>query len=151
MVRKNFILTPPYREITNADGTKRFTNELFDNNNPLTLQDLVQANHDDQYVIVYEQNGNVLAFLLFEEKNTYVYLNLVATNRLFDSGLQPGTKLVELLDVITKNFGHNRIELYSVQDKIEYYEELGYQNIGEIECDSVYGEVTKMVKLLSRD
>lgn len=148
MTRKNLILTSPYREITNHDGSKQFTNDLFDDNNPLTLQDLIQENHDDQYVIVYEQNDDILAFLLFEEKNNHVYLNLVATNRLFNSGLRPGTKLVILLDDLAKAFNHNRIELYSVDDKILYYERLGYQKTNDVVYDPVYRKVTRMIKSL---
>lgn len=137
MNRHDLILTYPYRQIDESDASQKFVNELFTEDNLITLADLVSENNGPKYVIVYEQNGNVLSFLLFEDMGSYIYLNLVATNRLFDSGLHPGTKLIELLDGIAMKFRCKRIELYSIIDKMQYYERLGYENTGSIDFDGL--------------
>lgn len=83
MTRKNFTLTSPYREITSADETKQFTNELFSQVN--ILADLATMNIGYRHVFVYEQNNEILAFLMFDDHNTYFYIEFVAVNRLIPS------------------------------------------------------------------
>lgn len=76
MNRHDLILTYPYRQIDESDASQKFVNELFTEDNLITLADLVSENNGPKYVIVYEQNGNVLSFLLFEDMGSYITLTL---------------------------------------------------------------------------
>lgn len=145
MTRKNFILTLSYREITSADGIKQFENELFPEGNVLAR--LIQENKDQRHVFVYEQNNEILAFLMFDDNDLYFYIEFVATNRLFQSNLSPSTKLILLLEEIGKGLRYDRIELYSLVGKIQYYQMLGFEDTRITEIGN-YGKLSKMVKSL---
>ena len=146
MTRKNFTLTSPYREITSADETKQFTNELFPQGN--VLADLATMNIGHRHVFVYEQNNEILAFLIFDDHNTYFHIEFVAVNRLIPSGLSAGTKLILLLEELGRNLKYDNIELYSLEQKISYYEALGFDDTRITEIGN-YGKMSKMVKSLT--
>jgi hypothetical protein len=89
-----------------------------------------------------------LAFVIIWDHDTHFELELVEANILHKTLLHPGTLLVNLVDDISRQFNYQRIVLYSVQDRISYYEKLGYIQLDEKVRDPKYGMLTKMEKLL---
>ncbi len=147
MVRRSFVFpSSDYREITGADAIKSFTNELFPDGN--VLSDLIPMNVDNGYVFVYDENNEILAFMLFYDNDSYFYVEFLATNRNFRSGLRPSTRLITLLGELGKHLKYERIELWALEDQIPLYRDLGFHEIGITEIGN-YGAMSKMVKSLS--
>ncbi len=145
MFRRNFILEPPYREIHFEDKSKQFKNELFPQKD--VLADLVTMNTGNVHVFVYDQDGEILAFLMFYDYKTYFHIEFVATNRLFPSQ-SAGTKLIKLLEGIGKELNYSHIQLDSLEQKIPYYKALGYVDTG-IPMVGNYDKTTRMIKSLT--
>lgn len=148
MTRKNFILTLPYREITSADGIKQFENELFPEGN--VLADVVTMNTNNRHVFVYEQNNEILAFLMFDDNDSYFHNEFVATNRLIQSGLKPSTKLINFLEDLGKSLNYDSVELWSLDQQIPYYQNLGFNDTRITQIGN-YGPMSKMIKSLTSD
>jgi len=148
VARKKFILNLPFRQIRKSDCGKPFANDLS-TINKVTLCDLVPENRKNNYVFVYDVNGDVLAFLAFHDTGTHFHLDLAETNRMFETDLKPGRKLVLLVEEISAHLGYDKITLYSVENKISLYKCLGYRKTGKTLQDDVYGVLTEMEKPLS--
>lgn len=146
MTRKQFDLTYPYRELIDSDAAKQFKNELFPNGD--VLADLIILNVGNTHVFVYEQNREILAFLMFDDNETCFHIEFVATNRIFQSKLRPSTKLIHLLENLGKSLKYDKIELWSLNIQIPYYQNLGFSDTKITEIGN-YGPMSKMVKSLA--
>jgi hypothetical protein len=60
---KNITLEPPFRFIDSTDAEKTFVNELAPINN-VNLANILSENTGCRYVIVYEFNEEILAFVV---------------------------------------------------------------------------------------
>jgi len=147
MIRKNFTLNLPYREIEKKDSIKLFANELLSANG-VDLAFLFELNKKNRYVFVYEEDGKILAFMTFIDTGKHFHLDLVETNRLYPSKLKPGGKLIILLETMSAHHGFKKITLNSVKGKVPYYKNLGYRSAGGTVIDVIYGTLTKMKKQL---
>jgi hypothetical protein len=61
--RKNITLEPPFRFIDSSDAAKTFANELIPINK-VNLANILPENAGCRYVIVYEFNEEILAFIV---------------------------------------------------------------------------------------
>ncbi|MGQ0771837.1 MAG: GNAT family N-acetyltransferase [Nitrososphaerota archaeon] len=144
MSRKNFVLTPPYREIILEDATKQFHNEKLPQEG--VLAELVTMNTGNRHVFVFDQDNEIKAFLMFEDCETYFHVELLFANRLSEPQ-SAGTNLIKLLADLGKKLNYDRIELWSYEKKISYYLGLGYVDTGipqVVDNDKMF----KMVKSL---
>lgn len=148
MPRKKFVLNLPFRQIRKSDSNKRFENEFFEFNH-ITMTDLVSANKKNQYVFVYDNDSEILAFLVFKDTGTHFHLVLVETNRMFKTDLKPARQLIILIENLSKHFDYHKITLYSVVEKIPLYHKLGYEKTGQTVLDPTYGKLTMMKKELT--
>jgi histone acetyltransferase (RNA polymerase elongator complex component) len=144
MTRKTFILTPPYREITNSDTTKPFTNQLFPQGN--ILSSFLRDNTDNTHIFVFDQDDEIKALMMFDDNETYFHVEFLLANALHPHQ-KAGTKLLLLLEGLATTLNYDRIELWSLSGMIQYYSALGYTNTGLSDVGR-YGEMYKMVKSL---
>lgn len=145
MSRRNFTFpSPKVREIASTDATKQFHNELFPQGDVLVR--LVRENVGNAYVVVYDQGGEILSAMLFDDHGTYFNVELLLANRLFNPQ-NAGTKLILLLEDLGKELHYDHIELWSLANKVDYYLSLGYTNTGLAETGR-YGKMFRMVKSL---
>ncbi|MEX0861684.1 GNAT family N-acetyltransferase [Nitrosopumilus sp.] len=149
MTRKDFVLNLPFREITPSDAEQPFANELQPINH-IDLSYLVNLNIENRHIFVYELDGKVLAFMTFLNREDHFHLDLVEVNRLHDESkcVKPGFMLITLLENLSRGSGHSRITLHSIQDRIHYYQNLGYQVTGNPIPNPDYGPLTPMEKAL---
>lgn len=145
MTRRSLNLNPPYREIEYSDSKKEFWNRLIPKNQ-IDLAYLVDMNGGDQYVIVYEMDGQVLGFMTFLDQGDHLHLDLIERNELIEESHGVGFNLMMLLEIITSLFRYSRVTLSSTQENIEYYQRLGYEIIGSSFDDPEYGRLTPMEK-----
>ena len=111
------------------------------------LSDLVPMNAVNRHVFVHDQDGDIMAFLMFDDNDTFFHIEFVAVNRLVQSQTS-GTKLILLLEELGKTLNYTSIELYSLEQKIQYYESLGFTDTG-IPQVGHYGKMSKMKKSLN--
>ena len=147
--RRKFVLNLPFREINPSDADQSFANELQPVNH-IDLSYLVDLNTGNRYILVYELDGKVLAFLTFLDRGDHFHLDLVEVNRLHDEykTIRPGFLLITLLENLSKSSGHSTITLHSIQERIQYYHNLGYEVTGEPVLNPDYGPLTPMMKIL---
>ena len=88
--------------------------------------------------------------MTFLDEENHFHLDLVEANRAFSQykSLRAGFLLITLLENISKNRGFSKITLHSVQDRISYYYNLGYEVTGEPTYHPDYGNLTPMQKTL---
>lgn len=144
MTRKTFILTPPYREITNSDTTKPFTSPLFPQGN--ILANFLRDNIDNTHIFVFDQDNKIKALMMFDDNETYFHVEFLLANALYPNQ-KAGTKLLLLLEDLATNLNYDRVELWSLSGVISYYSTLGYTDTGSSDVGR-YGEMHKMVKSL---
>ena len=149
VVAKKVFPKPPFREINQSDVDKEFTNELQPINH-IDLSYLIDLNNKNRYVFVYELDEKILAFMTFLDKENHFHLDLIEANRAFYQykSLRAGFLLITLLENISKNLGFSKITLHSVQDRISYYNNLGYVVTGKPTYHSDYGNLSPMQKTL---
>ena len=149
MSRRKFVLNLPFREINPSDADQPFANELQPVNH-IDLSYLVDLNTGNRYILVYELDGKVLAFMTFLDRGDHFHLDLVEVNRLHDEykTIRPGFLLITLLENLSKSSGHSTITLHSIQARIPYYHNLGYEVTGEPVLNPDYGPLTTMMKTL---
>lgn len=149
MSRKQFVLNLPFREINQSDADQPFVNELQPINH-IDLSHLTDRNVGNRHVFVYDLDGKVLAFITFLDRNDHFHLDLVEVNRLHQESrvVKPGFMLITLVENLSKQFGHSRITLHSIQDRLPYYRNLGYEVTGDAMPDHNYGPLTPMEKAL---
>ena len=149
--RKQFQYTLPIREIQKSDAEQEFTNELSPINN-IDLAYLVENNIGKRYVMVYELEGKVMAFLTFIDSDNHFHLDLVETNRIHpvSDQLNPGVTLITTLEGMSKTFGFDRITLHSISKNISLYQNLGYVITEKAKYNSDYNMMlTPMTKYLT--
>ncbi len=147
LTRKNITLEPPFRFIDSTDATKTFVNELS-SINKVNLANILPENTGCRYVIVYEFNEEILAFIVLWDHGTHFEIELVEANRASQTEIKGGSALLSLTEDLSKRLDYDMIMLYSVQNRISYYQNRGYEQTDEIVEDPVYGILTKMIKLL---
>lgn len=147
MARKNITLEPPFRFIDSSDTAKVFVNELSQINN-VNLVNILTENAGRRYVIVYEFNGEILAFIVLWDHDTHFEIELVEANRVFQSDIKGGAALLSLTEDLSKRLDYDKIVLYSIQNRVSYYRNHDYELTDETVEDPVYGTLTKMVKHL---
>src|SRR5574337_145918 len=146
MTRKNIFLQSPFRFIDKNDSGKKFQNE-FSGLNKIDFAYLVQVDQKDLYVIVREFNEEILGFLVLKDWGTHFEIKLVERNR--DQSLpdiKAGSELIILAEDISRQFNYKKLVLYSVENRISYYKNLGYVEKEIKITDPVYGTLTKMEK-----
>ena len=148
--RKQFVLNPPFREINSSDASKEFANELYPINN-IDLAYLVEQNIKNRYVFVYDFNDRVLGFIVFIDMDDHFYLDLVEVNQLYPESSGVGYMLIKLLENLAKRENYSRITLFSTENRIAYYQNLGYEITGESVQDQNYGSLTPMQKVFQTD
>jgi pyruvate carboxylase len=93
------------------------------------LKNLVKENREEKHVWVYDVEGKILAVLVFVDFDSYFHIDLVVTNeseqKLCDQ-VHPGYSLFSLLEDFAIKFGHTRIRLDSIADRVEYWKSHGY-------------------------
>ncbi len=149
--RKQFEYTLPIREIQKSDAEQRFINELLPINN-IDLAHLVENNIGKRYVMVYDLDGKVMAFLTFIDSDNHFHLDLVETNQIHPESdqLNPGIALIITLEGMSRTFGFDRITLHSIPERISLYQSLDYTITGESEYNSDYNMMlTPMTKSLT--
>ena len=146
MVRHDFKLVSPYREILHSDATKPFENELFPDGH--VLADLIAHNTGNSYVIVYDDNDDILSFMWFYDHGSYFYIEFIATNRKFNSKFRSSSRLIDLLVGIGKELKYKKIELLALEDSISFYRKHGFDFVGDAVTGN-YGIMSKMTKSLS--
>ena len=145
--RKNIALEPPFRIIQQSDASKAFVNELTATNN-VNLSNILTENKGRRYVIVAEFEAEVLAFIVLWDHGTYFEVELVEANRAVRTEIKGGAALLDLIEDLSKGLGYGMIVLYSIQSRVSYYRNRGYEQVEGILEDPVYGILTKMVKHL---
>lgn len=146
VTRKNISLQSPFRFISTNDSNKKFQNE-FSGLNKIDLSYLVQVNEKDLYVIIREFNEEVLAFIVLKDWGTHFEIKLVQRNRdLSLPDIKAGAELIILAEDLSRQFNYKKLVLYSVENKISYYKNLGYVEKEIKITDPVYGTLTKMEK-----
>jgi hypothetical protein len=75
-------------------------------------------------------------------------MELVEANRAFQTDIKGGAALLLLTEDLSKRLNYDKIVLYSVQNRISYYQNHKYELTDESVEDLVYGTLTKMVKHL---
>jgi len=149
IIRKTISLQPPFRFINENDSNKKFQNE-FSGFNKIDLAYLVQINEKNLYVIVREFNDDIMSFIVLKDWDTHFEIKLVERNR--DPSLpdiKAGAELIVLAEDVSKLFNYKKLVLYSVENRISYYKNLGYVEKGIKVIDPVYGTLTKMEKNLA--
>jgi len=76
LTRKNITLEPPFRFIDSTDAAKTFVNELTPINN-VNLANILSENTGCRYVIVYEFNEEILAFVVLWDHGAHFEMELV--------------------------------------------------------------------------
>lgn len=128
----------PFRYIKKSDTRQDFNNELYELNQ-VTLQTLYADNGGKTHVLVYDLNGRVLGFIVFQDVGTHFHLDLAEANRIPESnGINPGTKLIQYVDYVSKLYDYKKITLLALPDLVPYYERLGYKKTGRILYDCNY-------------
>lgn len=148
--RRQFNFTLPIREIHPDDATQDFQNEFH----PIeteALRNLIPINIGDRYIVVFDYNAKVLAFLEFLDKYDHFHLDLVETNRLHSESniVKPGVHLILFLETLSRTMRFDHITLDSTIANIPLYSTLGYLPNGAKWQDPEYGELTPMKKTLS--
>jgi hypothetical protein len=147
MTRKNITLEPPFRFIASSDATRTFVNELTPINN-VNLANIWPENTGCRYVIVCEFNEEILAFIILWDHDTHFEIELVEANRAVQTDIKGGAALMLLTEDLSRRLNYDHIVLYSVQNRISYYQNHGYELTDETVEDSLYGTLTKMIKHL---
>lgn len=148
MSRKNITLEPPFRFINSSDSEKTFANELTPINS-INLSNIVSENSGSRYVIVYESNEGILAFIILWDHGTHFEVELVEANRACRTNIKAGAALLSLVEKLSKKLNYGKIVLYSVQNRISYYRTYHqYELTDETVTDPTYGVLTKMIKNL---
>ena len=147
MTRKNITLEPPFRFIDSTDAAKTFVNELTPINN-VNLANILSENTGCRYVIVYEFNEEILAFVVLWDHGAHFEMELVEANRAFQTDIKGGAALLLLTEDLSKRLNYDKIVLYSVQNRISYYQNHKYELTCETVEDPVYGTLINMIKYL---
>ena len=150
MIRKNFGLNPPFREIKPSDTTKEFESEFLDFVG-ITLTSFVEENKDDKYVWVYELEENILAVLSFLDMDSYFFMDIVAVNESFpdlNQEVHPGYSLFNLLEDLSPKFNYSTIRLDSTSERVSYWKKNGYEIIGMPASVNKWGKLFPMEKRL---
>ncbi|MGI0072275.1 MAG: hypothetical protein ACREA3_00475 [Nitrosotalea sp.] len=147
LTRKNITLEPPFRFIDSSDAAKTFVNELSPINK-VNLVNILPENVGCRYVIMYEFNEEILAFIILWDHGTHFEMELVEANRAFQTDIKGGAALLLLTEGLSKRLNYDKIVLYSVQNRIYYYQNHNYELTDETVEDPVYGTLTKMIKHL---
>lgn len=149
-MRRQFLLNFPFREITLSDSSAKFTSSLLDAIG-ISFNHLIKENKDEKHVWVYNFDGKILAVLSFLDAGSYFHMDLVTINEseqeLCDE-IHPGYSLFALLEEFAKKFGHVKIRLDSIGDRIEYWKFHGYKIIGVGHADENLGQIYPMEKNL---
>ncbi len=103
-------------------------------------------NTENTHVFVYDDNDEILAIMVFHDFGSFFHVEYLMANRLFNPQTA-GTKLIFLLEDLGKTLGYDHIELDALVKKIQYYEALGYAEVGVIQ-EGEYGKMSKMSKSL---
>lgn len=119
-------LEPPFRFIDSSDATKTFVNELTPINK-VNLANILQENAGCRYVIVYEFNEEILAFIVLWDHGSHFEIELVEANRAFQTNIKGGAALLLLIRNLSKKLNYDKIVLYSVQNRISYYQNHNYE------------------------
>lgn len=108
---------------------------------------LVQINEKNLYVIVREFDDDILAFIVLKDWDTHFEIKLVERNRNQSlPDIKAGAELIILAEDVSRQFNYKRLVLYSVENRISYYKNLGYVEKDIKTTDQVYGTLTKMEK-----
>jgi hypothetical protein len=148
--RRQFQFTLPIREIRPEDATQPFENE-FHFIESEALASLIPINIEDRYIVVFDYNDKILAFLEFLDKTDHFHLDLVETNRLHSESkfVKPGVHLIVFIETLSKTLKFAHITLDSTTVNIPLYAGLGYLQSGDKWITEEYGELTPMTKILS--
>jgi len=131
MTRKKIPEAGPYRYIKKSDIGKSFRNELF-TVNKVTLKTLYYDNKGNTHVLVYDFDKKILAFLAFQDMGTHFHLDLVEQNRIQEAKpIKPGTKLIDLMDDISRYYNYKKIDLLALPDMVNFYQSLGFHSTGK--------------------
>lgn len=150
MPRRKFNLSLPFREIKPTDAKQPFANELQPINR-IDLSYLVDLNVGSRHIFVYDLDGKVLGFITFLDRGDHFHIDLVEANRIHQESagtIKPGFLLITLVENLSRQLGHSRITLHSIQERIPYYRALGYKVTGDPIQDPNYGLLSPMEKSL---
>jgi len=103
LARKKIKSIGPFRYISKKDKDKPFKNELF-SINEVDLPFLLTENKKATHVIIYDYQSDVLAFIAFQDEGMFFHIDLVESNRIFNSGIKPGTKLIKFVESLSSFF-----------------------------------------------
>lgn len=150
MKRRSFLLNTPFREISPSDSSTKFHSSLL-SIIETDLGKLAGENREEKHVWVYDLDGKILAVLSFLDIGLYFHMDLVAVNEseqdLCDE-VHPGYSLFTLLEDFAIKFGHAKIRLDSVADRVMYWKSHGYQMTGIGHSDKRLGQIYPMEKQL---
>lgn len=150
MKRRSFLLNPPFRQIIASDSSAKFESSLLDAIG-ISLANLIKENKDDKHIWVYDFDGKILAVFSFLDVGTYFHMDLITINeseQKLCNEVHPGYSLFTLLEDYAVKFGHTKIRLDSIGERVEYWKSHGYQIIGMGHVDDKLGQIYPMEKQL---
>jgi hypothetical protein len=125
MKRREFFLNPPFREIIQSDSFASFESSLLVAVGT-SLENLIKENREEKHVWVYDVEGKILAVLVFVDFGSYFHIDLVVTNESEQKLCDQVHPRYSLLEDFAIKFGHTRIRLDSIADRVEYWKSHGY-------------------------
>ncbi|WP_161939668.1 GNAT family N-acetyltransferase [Picrophilus oshimae] len=141
---KKFRLRGGYRYIKKTDQRRIISgNQVMDS---ISLEDLYNLSLKDNniIIIVKEEKKKPVAFMEII-KNSPFHVELISVDQRFQKrGL--GTSMLHLAEKIALKYGFTEIRLDSVEDKVEFYRDLGYTEYGEMFYDYEWGNLQPMKK-----
>jgi len=154
LTRRTFNINEPFREIMPEDTQKEFRSGLLDALG-ISLKSLVDENHDDKHVWVYDADDKILGVLSFIDLGTEIYADIVSDNKLFPElcgESKPGRSLYVLLEDLSASIGISTIRMDSISDRVDYWtKHHGFEMTG-MPHQGKLGQVYPMEKKLkSRD
>ncbi len=141
---KKIRLRGGYRYIKKTDqGTIISGNQAMDS---ISLEDLYNISLKDNniIIIVKEEKKKTVAFMEIIKNSTF-HVELISVDHRFQKrGL--GTSMLHLAEKIASKYGFTEIRLDAVEDKVEFYRDLGYIEYGEMFYDYEWGNLQPMKK-----
>lgn len=125
MARRTFTINEPFREIQQGDSIKEFESKLLTACES-TLISLGLDNQGDKHVWVYDVNDKILGVLVFIDRGTEFYVDVVSNNFTIPKSVlhetKPGGSLYQVMEDVAVANKVSKITLDSIPDRVSYWQ-----------------------------